>query len=265
MRNDIRLLLTFFVISICSFAILLLSFLKYSIEQGGIKLQPAFNRPVLSNYVPKTGDILLMHYLSHGMIGIPVAEHWPTHAAFVWVKENGKVFVIECTKFNAPLLPNELEFTRDRDRGVRIVTFDNYINAVDNVVYVRQLKTGYIKSSSVANEVEMWAKHIDFETRIADSMTIDLTVAIGFVPVWPKLSEWCAKAAGLHDVKRRENRAFCSEFVSQLLQKLGAVDSTFQNHYQISPASFLKSSGALEDIASPSFSWKSDRMLVRRL
>jgi hypothetical protein len=32
------------------------------------------------------------------MIGIPVAEHWPTHpGGFVWVRPNGEACVLEAT------------------------------------------------------------------------------------------------------------------------------------------------------------------------
>jgi len=99
-------------------------------------------------------------------------------------------------------------------------------------------------------------------------MTLDLTVAIGFVPVWPKLSEWCAHAAKIDDVnRRRDKQAFCSEFVVQLLQKLGGLDADFKELYRLSPASLLHSAGALDKLAlkSPKQArWGEDRMLVRR-
>ena len=247
--------------------IFLLSFIKYSLVKGKTFIQPSFNKPVLSNYIPKTGDLLMVHYLGHGMVGIPVAEHWPTHMGMVWVQECGRVVVIECTKFSAPALPNVLKETLKKERGVRAVPWEDYVNSVDNVLYIRELSAGSIDSALVKKVVTQWAVHIDFETRIADSMTFDLTIAIGFVPAWPKFSEWCAKAAKLNEIKRREKQAFCSEFISRLLQKLGAIDSIFENHYKISPASFLKSVGTLEKLTLDSHSglaWGEDRMLVRR-
>jgi hypothetical protein len=255
----------YFSIVLSFFLVFIASALKHSIEGGKKFIQPAFNKNVLNSYEPQTGDIIMMHYLSHGMIGIPVAEHWPTHAAFVWVKNDGKAYILECTKFSAPALPNVLEHTKDKERGVRCVPFDEFVNSVDNVMYIRKLKKGFISSNAVYDLIEKWGKYIDFETRIADSMTFDLTVAIGFVPVWPKLGEWCARTAKLNDLERRKDRAFCSEFVSQLLQKLGATDLNFKEHYRMSPASFLSSVGALEKIANKNFAWKKDRMLVRRI
>lgn len=265
MRPAIKLLSSSFLIVITILTVFLASFLKYSIEQGKLKILPAFQRPVLHYYKPKTGDVVMMHYASHGMIGIPVAEHWPTHAAMVWVQKNGKPYIIECTKFSAPALPNTLEFTKDKERGVRCVEWEEYVNSIDNVMYIRELEIGTIKTDDVYKQVESWAKHIDFETRIADSMSMDLTVAIGFSPVWPKLSEWCAHAAKLHELERRKDRAFCSEFVSQLLQRLGAIKPEYKTHYQMSPASFLSSVGSLDKIANENFKWKEDRMIVRRL
>jgi hypothetical protein len=247
--------------------LLLVSFLKFSIEQGKTFIQPAFNRSVLNSYVPKTGDIVVMHYLGHGMIGIPVAEHWPTHAGFVWVKPDGKAVVLECTKFSAPALPNVLEQTKKKERGVRAVPWEEYVNAIDNVLYIRELTEGTISSKDVETQVNDWAVHLDFETRIADSMTLDLTVAIGFVPVWPKFSEWCAKAAKLHELKRRKKQAFCSEFVAQLLQKVGGIDPDFKELYRVSPASLLQTAGVLDTLSLKSprgTRWGQDRMLVRR-
>jgi len=243
-------------------------FFKHSLLQGKTFIQPAFNTELISDYKPQTGDIFVVHYLGHGMIGIPVAEHWPTHAAFVWVKPNQEAFVIECTKFIAPTLPNILLETRKKKRGVRMVPLIEYINAVDNVLYVRRVIKGNIESDLVEKVVREWAVHMDFETRIADSMTFDLTVAIGFAPVWPKLSAWCTKAAKLDKIKQRKNQAFCSEFVSLLLQKLGAVDDDFKAHYSISPAGLLKTAGQLENISKNSarkIVWGDDGMIIRRL
>ena len=247
--------------------LVLLSFLKFSIEQGKQFIQPAFSRSILHVYTPKTGDIVAMHYLGHGMIGIPVAEHWPTHAGFVWVQPNGQPVVLECTKFSAPALPNILEKTKNKTRGVRAVPWEEYINAIDNVLYIRELTQGTISTYDVEREVYDWAVNLDFETRIADSMTFDLTIAIGFVPVWPKFAEWCAKAAKLNEVKRRSQQAFCSEFVVQLLQRVGGIDPHYKELYRVSPASLLQTAGVLDrlSLSSPRDTrWGEDRMLVRR-
>lgn len=243
------------------------SFLKYSIEKGKTFIQPAFSRSLLPSYSPQTGDIVVVHYLGHGMIGIPVAEHWPTHAGMVWVTPSGEAVVLECTKFSAPALPNRLVQTANKKRGVRAVPWSEYVNSVDNVLYIRKLVKGSIDTNEVEKQVNEWAVNIDFETRIADSMTIDLTVAIGFVPVWPRLSAWCSHAAKLDETKRRINQAFCSEFVVKLLQRVGGIDADAKDLFKVSPASLLKSAGVLDMIslkAPRSTKWGEDRMLVRR-
>jgi hypothetical protein len=265
--NKLRKLCAIFIFFVASAVVLALSFFHYSITKGKPFIQPAFNRPVLNSYEPQTGDVLMVHYLGHGMVGIPVAEHWPTHTGMVWVQSNGKVVVIECTKFSAPALPNILVKTAKKERGVRVVPWDDYVNSVDNVLYIRQVIKGRISSSVVNKEVEEWAADIDFETRIADSMTFDLTIAIGFKPAWPKFSRWCATAAKLHEIKRREKQAFCSEFISKLLQRIGAIDPDYEEHYLMTPASFLKSVGELDRLAVKSplgLQWGEDRMIVRR-
>jgi hypothetical protein len=183
------------------------------------------------------------------------------------VRPDGVAVVLECTKFSAPALPNELDATKSKERGVRAVRWSEYVNSVDNVLYIRKLEQGSIDSKAVKRLVDDWAVNIDFETRIADSMTIDLTVAIGFVPVWPRLAEWCAKAAKLHEKQRRKGQAFCSEFVAELLQRLGAIDPHFQELYRVSPASLLQTAGVLDRLALTSplgTRWGEDRMLVRR-
>lgn len=256
-----------FLCCACLAIIILLNFLRHSIEGGKKIIKDAFHRNLVDNYVPKTGDILLMHYLGHGLIGIPVAEHWPTHAAFVWVKNDGSIFVVECTKFSAPALPNVLKSTQKKKRGVRVVPWKDYVNAIDDVLYVRRLEKGTIKSKDVKKVVEEFGLTMDFETRIADSMTLDVTVAIGFAPVWPKFSLWCARAAKLHEIERRKNQAFCSEFIAILVHKLGGMDPSFKEFYKVSPASFLKSAQLFDDLTLKSphkYRWGRDEMLIRR-
>lgn len=239
-----------------------LSFFSYSIISGKQYIQPAFNRPLLSEYTPKTGDIVAVHYTGHGMVGIPVAEHWPTHAGFVWAAES-ETCIIECTKFCAPALPNLFEPTKDKDRGVRIVPWKEYINSLDNVMYLRQYQGENINDDAV-REALAWSKDVTFEPRIAETMTFDVTVAIGFRPVWPKLTDWCSKAAKLDSAARYGKSAYCSEFVSQFLQKLGLMDPNFKEHFKVSPASILHSVGYLDTLASGYASWGRDEMLVRR-
>ena len=262
-----RRIFSVFILFIAINIINILNFLRYSIVQGKTYIQPAFSKSLLNSYQPQTGDIVIMHYTSHGMMGIPVAEHWPTHAGFVWVQENGETVVLECTKFSAHALPNILKQTKDKERGVRAVPWKEYVNAVDNVMYLRKLIEGKIDTKNVETVINEWAVNIDFETRIADSMTLDLTVAIGFVPVWPKLSEWCAQTAKLHEVERRSNQAYCSEFVVKLLQKLKAIDANYKELYRVSPASLLQSVGVLDKLAQTSelkTKWGEDCMIVRR-
>jgi hypothetical protein len=259
--------LSVFILLFAIVLIIVLNFLKYSIMTARTFIQPAFTKSLLHSYKPKTGDIVMMHYLSHGMIGIPVAEHWPTHTGFVWVTPTGQSVVIECTKFSAPALPNILKETAQKERGVRIVPWVDYVNAIDNVMYLREIVSGSIDTYEVEKQVNSWAVNIDFETRIADSMTMDLTIAIGFVPVYPNFSEWCAKTAKLHELDRRKNQAFCSEFVARLLQRLNVIDREYKELYRVSPASFLKSVGVVDKLIEKSelnIRWGDDIMIVRR-
>jgi len=239
--------------------------LKGALEQARLQIEPAYNRPLLNEYSPKTGDIVMVHYQGHGMIGIPVAEHWPTHAAMIWVRPDTTVVVLECTKFSAPALPNVLEKTKHREHGVRAVPWNEYLNSVDNVMYIRQLKTGEFSSRALDNIVETWAHTLDFEKRISESMTLDVTCAIGFVTVWPQVSRWCGKAAKLDEAQNRTTRSFCSEFVSKVLQKLGAIPADFTDHYRMGPASFLQTTKKFDELVKGSgFEWDEDRMIVRR-
>lgn len=248
-------------------AVIVATLVAAAAMQARSLLQPAFRARVLPTYTPKTGDIVMMHYLGHGLIGIPVAEHWPTHAGMVWVRPRGDVVVLECTKFSAPALPNVLAATKGKERGVRAVPWGEFVNSVDNVLYIREVAEGAIPTEAVETAVNEWAVNLDFETRIADSMTLDVTIAIGFAAVWPNFTEWCHRAARLDDVDRRKGQAFCSEFVSQMLQRVGATDPEFRQHYRVSPASFFKSLGILDKLAakgSLGVRWGEDRMLVRR-
>lgn len=247
---------------LCTIALLLSRDILLKVRQ---QLQPAFSRKQMENYSPKTGDIFMVHYLGHGMIGLPRAEHWPTHAALVWVMPNGKAAIIENTKFSAPYVENILPETVYKDRGVRVVDYETYVASVDCVIYVREMVNGSISSLKVYEAVHDWAAFIDFETRIADSMTWDVTLAIGFATVWKQASRWGFTAAKLQETERRKNQAFCSEFVCRLLHRLGAIRHDFTDHFLVGPASYLQSGGMLETIAADGFEWGEDRLLVRRL
>ena len=265
MREILRKMAAAMLLATAVFLIFSVTALKMAVESARKEIAPAFSRPLLNEYEPKTGDIIMVHYHGHGMIGIPVAEHWPTHAAFVWVRPDKSAVVIECTKFSAPELPNVLSKTKDRTHGVRAVPWKEYLNSVDNVMYIRRLKEGQFKSEDVEKQMETWAFDIDFEKRVRESMTIDVTCAIGFVTVWPEFSKWCGRAAHLDEHWNRQKRAFCSEFVSKLLQRLGAIPPDFKDHYRMGPSSFLQSAGMLESVTSGSgYEWEEDRMIVRR-
>jgi len=238
-------------------------------------LKPAWSVPLLKNYDPKNGDILLVHYVGHGLHGIPIAEAYPTHTAFVYVAKDGKAYALEATRFVAPEQPNVFSQTVHKVSGIRMVPLAHFINAVDSVIYLRQIENGHISSEAVEECLD-WASTLDFETRIIDSMTYDVTVAIGFRLVWPETSKLCTKTSKLFETERRHQQVFCSEFVSRLLSKVGALQETFINHYLMSPASYLFSISSsthlaskeivtpnLESIANKGFSWKPDQMLVR--
>jgi hypothetical protein len=155
--------------------------------------------------------------------------------------------------------------TRDREHGVRAVPWSEYLNSVDNVMYIRQLSKGTFSSSTMEDIVENWAPTIDFEKRVSETMTLDVTCAIGFVTVWPEFSKWCGRAAKLNEAQNRTTRSFCSEFVSKVLQKLGAIPDSFTDHYRMGPASFLQTTKFFDELTSTSgFEWAEDRMIVRR-
>jgi hypothetical protein len=231
-------------------------------------LSDAWKKPLLENYKPKNGDILIVHYIGHGLNGIPIIESYPTHTAFVYLNEKGNAFALEATRFAAPEQPNNLNTTVHNLSGIRMVPLAHFINSVDSVIYIREIENGTIKSETI-NAFLDWASTLKFETRILDSMTFDVTIAIGFRLVWPKISKVCMHTSRLYELERRKNQVFCSEFVSRLLQNVGAINTNFTDHYLMSPASFLKSAfyhtiePNLESIAEKGFSWKEDQMLVR--
>ena len=233
-------------------------------------LQPAWSTPLLKDYKPRNGDILLVHYVGHGLHGVPIAEAYPTHTAFVYVKDDGQAFALEATRFAAPEQPNVFLKTVKKLSGIRMVPLAHFVNAVDSVIYIRQLEEGNISSSDVESCFD-WASNLKFETRILDSMTLDVTIAIGFRLVWPVISKACMHISKLEKIEKREDQVFCSEFVSRLLSRVGAVRKDFRDHYLVSPASYLATASLadtrvepnLESIASSGFKWKNDQMLVR--
>jgi hypothetical protein len=231
-------------------------------------LKPAWSTPLLTDYKPKNGDILLVHYVGHGLHGVPIAESYPTHTAFVYVNEDGSAYALEATRFAAPEQPNVLLQTAHKLSGIRMVPLAHFINAVDSVIYIRELEEGFISPQSVHDSLD-WAASLDFETRIIDSMTYDVTIAIGFRLVWPDTARICTHTSKLYETERRSKQVFCSEFVSRLLSRLGALNESFEDHFLMTPASYLSSLPTakivpnLESIANKGFRWKPDQMLVR--
>ena len=232
-------------------------FFVVSLRMAAPHIHDAIHGPVIPTYEPKTGDILLNQYRVNSPLRLPIIKHYPMHAGFMWVRD-GVPLVVEATVFDVAELENLLESTEDKDRGIRVVRFDEYLKSCDNVVYVRRIKKALSSKRVEALSAE-WGD-IDFEPLVADNMHVGVELAIGWRTLMPKLADWGARVSGF--AKREPAAYFCSEFVSHLLQKLGAINSAKTDHFRVAPASFLSTVGFLEQDGT--VEWAKEELILRK-
>ena len=206
---------------------------------------------VLSNYTPKSGDILLCQWSNAtGTNFFPFIRYFPTHVAMVWnrkkplhgssciIEKDNKddIFILEMNHFRND--PNSYIFSQKETKGLRIVKFWNYIEKMRGILFVRRIEKE-IESQTIEN-ILLKVGHIEFEPRVSQMSWIS-TFAIGWRPVFPLFSDICGHSLTFYkkDYTLKKKSFFCSEFLIWFLQELQCVDKKLKDYYKISPACFL--------------------------
>lgn len=217
------------------------------------------------SWTPQTGDLVIMQYENAGMRAYPRGfKDVPTHCGLLWVRD-GKVCVIEATRFGGTSTLRDVMWNRFDGHGVRVVLMEDLLASADVYCSVRPLKSGKIDDLALRLQMESWASKLEFENLISPNMHPLDILAIGFGPLFPLLGSFFAKLSGLSSSKRYQ--VFCSEFISKLLQRLGHVQASFKKHWSIAPVSFtskLKTLDNLSAFSSVPLQWHDEILLVCR-
>jgi hypothetical protein len=203
--------------------------------------------PPRQAYAPATGDLVLLQYASAGLAGHPVFRAVPTHCGIVWVRPSDALaFVIEATRFQRPALPPLWPLPR-ADGGVRVVRFADLHASADALFAVRPLIHGRIDDAALEALVRGLSARMRFEPRVSNNMGPLELIALGFAPLAPQLARRCGMWAGL--AAKPRDSVFCSELVSRLLQQLGHVDASFNEHWLVAPSALTSGVGVLDELS----------------
>lgn len=240
-----------------------------------------------TEYVPRTGDLMLLQHLSAGVHEHRDMEGVPTHVGLVWVPEVAGAFrrdartaagawqralLVEATRFTGPLLRNALSVSSnaaERDGGSREHSWSSTHVATDGVravvladalhaatqglafAAVRPLIAGSVNSRALEDVLRSpWAAALRFEPDVGTDMSMLEMLALCTEPAFPRL----ARAAGSLTRLSRQDRAgrtvFCSEFVAHVLQKLGHLRPDFTEHWFLAPPHFTQSVARIDALCS---------------
>jgi hypothetical protein len=216
-----------------------------------------------NTFSPSTGDLLMMQYADSGMRAYPRGfRDIPTHCGMIWVRE-GKVCVIEATRFGGTHPLRDVMWNKSEGNGVRVVLLQDLLSSADVYCSIRPLASGIIDAHQLHYEMETWAKHLQFEDAISSTMQPIDILAIGFGPVFPSIGSFFANLSGLSSPKRKQ--VFCSEFISILLQRLGHIPHTFSKHWSVAPLSLTSKVKFIDTLSAEALvplSWKEEILLV---
>jgi hypothetical protein len=231
-------------------------------------------QPVMGDYIPKSGDILLFQWENTGgMYHVPFIRYYPTHVGMVWnrkkplygessiIEKDNKndVFILEMNHFRNQ--PNSYKFSQNEIKGLRAIKFWDFIETMQGIVYVRQI-TKEIESQKIENLL-LKCGHIFFEPRVSQ-MTWLSTFAIGWRPVFPTFSDMCGYNLKFYEKNYTDEKKsfFCSEFLIWFLQKLDCVDKNLKDYYKISPGCFLSATERIENLFTVKF--KKEKIILKR-
>jgi len=231
------------------------------------------DQPVMGNYAPKSGDILLFQWENTaGMYHVPFIRYYPTHVGMVWNRkkplkescivkkdDSDNVFILEMNHFRND--PNSYKYSQKETRGLRAVKFWDFVDTMQGIIYVRQISKE-IESQKIEDLLNK-IKHVAFEPRVS-RMTWLSTFAIGWRTVFPTFSDMCGYNLKFYQKNYDEEikSFFCSEFLIWFLQQLDCVDKKLKEYYKISPGCFLSSTQTIEKLFTVKY--KKEKIILKR-
>lgn len=224
-------------------------------------------KPIHKNYKPSTGDLIFTQYKSHGIHQYISGKGCPTHAAIIWVK-NEEEYVIENTLINDNLFDHF--YGKDRvtypSGGVRVIKLSEFISKIDGFCSVRPILNGKINKKKIEKILENWGFDIKFDLKMSFDMSLTTQLAFACRPLFRNLSNILFYDLKYHRKQiYNKNVQFCSEFIVQFLQKLGHVNKTFKNYWEITPFCLTSQVGIIDDLSKSSrypIIWGKDQVLL---
>lgn len=221
-------------------------------------------------YVPQTGDLVLLQHVSTGLQAYRGMGAVPTHVGLVWIRA-GTACLIEATRFTDVVNDDASPAIRQRapaPDGVRVVALTDALHARQGLAFaaVRPLTAGRIDGAQLDAVLRSeWARVLRFEPAVGDDMSALELMALGIEPAFPRVARAAAMLSGLHRPERNGSTVFCSEFVAHVLQKLGHIRDDFAEHWLLAPIHFTRSVGRIDALAAGAaqpLAWGAERALA---
>lgn len=221
-------------------------------------------KKIYSNYIPKTGDIVLLQMKAHGLSTTEGMKSAPSHAGLMWVKNNVP-FVIENTVYNDTNIDNLFGRTNQMfpNGGIRLIKFYDMLYNTDGFLSVRALANGKIDEVQLEKELIHRSKFIEFDQKNIRAMGMVISLAFVVRQLFTNVSN--VLFYKLKKQSRPKNQMYCSEYVSVLLQNLGHVRADFKDHWGITPFSLSSSTRVIDKLSNQSIhplQWNDDQVIL---
>lgn len=261
------------------FLILFLGFFIVVFIRVWFILKKPLSKKVLSNYIPRTGDVLMSQWRFAPITSlVPFVKYFPTHVGLVWnrkkTNENCKcltenkdeIYIIEMNHFRQD--KNLYAYSQNSKKGLRVIRYYDFIDEMEGILYTRQIENEI--SSKVIEDSLNHIQEIIFEPRVS-RMTWEATFSIGWSFVIPEVSQMCANKLKFNQkqyptkntLDKLKPTFFCSEFVIWFLQYLGYINPEYKDFYSFSPGCFMSFTKKFENLYINN-SWKEEEIVLKR-
>lgn len=208
-----------------------------NIEKKALKFTEFINSNS-TQYISRSGDLLIMQYLSSGMQAYSKGiKDIPTHCGLILIINN-LTYVLEATRLEIEPLNDLFENYRD---GTRLVLLSDVLRNLDGYCYVRPIKANLNFNKTILN----WSKTLKFEPLVSNTMGITEIITLGLGPGYSFLQSLGGYACRLNE---KRSTVFCSEFISLFLQRCGHLPLNFKDHWKISPIHLTSKMATLDKL-----------------